>query len=352
MQAPPCSPSTCTCCGADPPRRLRGSWHAVLARHGKPRYKAAAAAGPAVGPPALAAPAHGPVSKHMHGRAAQAAAPPGAPGRARRPRWRMRRRRPARRRCPRRSRRPRCRAARAPASSPGTSCARTPGRARALLLGRAQGSPCVRLERKHVHGSATCAGTDPAAMGSAHLFEDTGRGRDSDVCLGMRILAYRAHRAGMQCRLEKSRRKGAGARAGQAGPQAERRALPISLDTVSDSLLTKLATKPMRHSAASPVARAAAAQTAPASPEPHTLPWPRAPGPSALARACRVGSASQVRSRTGTDRHRCASAGTAACMLTLPPSVPAWWVGPRCTAPQHDMCRVLQSCGAAHAAAR
>ena len=48
--------------------------------------------------------------------------------------------------------------------------------------------------------------------------------------------------------------------------------LPISLDTVSDSLLTKLATKPMRQSAGLPVASAHAPQTAPASPEPHTLP--------------------------------------------------------------------------------
>lgn len=56
-------------------------------------------------------------------------------------------------------------------------------------------------------------------------------------------------------------------------PAASRgRTLPISLDTVSESLLTKLATKPTRHSAGLPVASAHAAQTAPASPEPHTLP--------------------------------------------------------------------------------
>lgn len=48
--------------------------------------------------------------------------------------------------------------------------------------------------------------------------------------------------------------------------------LPISEDTVSDSLLTKLATKPMRQGSSVPVASAATAQTMPASPEPHTLP--------------------------------------------------------------------------------
>jgi len=112
--------------------------------------------------------------------------------------------------------------------------------------------------------------------------------RDSDMCSGRCVLVHRAHRA---CRPKRPHWEGAGARAGQARPQAQRRALPISLDTVSDSLLTKLATKPTRHSAASPVASAAAAQSAPASPEPHTLPWPRAPGPSALARACCVSSA-------------------------------------------------------------
>jgi len=142
----PCTPCTCTRRGADPQRRHHSSGYAVPNRRSKPRYEAAAAAGPAAGPPAHAAPARKPVSKRAcMGHVAQAAAPPGAPGRARRPRPRKRRRRPARRRCPRRSRRPRCRAARAPASLPGTSCVRTPGRARLLPQAKAAGSSRVHL---------------------------------------------------------------------------------------------------------------------------------------------------------------------------------------------------------------
>lgn len=48
--------------------------------------------------------------------------------------------------------------------------------------------------------------------------------------------------------------------------------LPISEETVSDSLLTKLATNPIRQGSDKPVASAAMAQSIPASPDPHTLP--------------------------------------------------------------------------------
>lgn len=48
--------------------------------------------------------------------------------------------------------------------------------------------------------------------------------------------------------------------------------LPISEDTVSDNLLTKLAAKPIRHGSVVPVVSAATAQSIPAKPEPHTLP--------------------------------------------------------------------------------
>jgi len=47
--------------------------------------------------------------------------------------------------------------------------------------------------------------------------------------------------------------------------------LPISLDTVSESLLVKLATNPACHRLYCPVASAAAAQNSPAAPEPQTL---------------------------------------------------------------------------------
>ena len=52
----------------------------------------------------------------------------------------------------------------------------------------------------------------------------------------------------------------------------QRLAFPISDETVSDSLLTKLATKPICHGAVVPENKAVMAQSIPASPDPHTLP--------------------------------------------------------------------------------